>query len=229
MKFTFGIITSPGSDQNLQEIIDSIQNENIPEYEIIIIGGNTTYNDGILKIIPFDETVKNKWITKKKNIITTHAQYENIVYLHDYIKLNDGWYDGFLKFGNNFTTCMTKIINTDGSRYRDWCLYKLDVDPLNIPDPQLLLPYEFKNLSHLMYISGGYWVAKKHISEKYPQNESLCWGESEDIDWSLRCRNDKFYMNEYSSVQLLKWKDPIFKYPTQNTIDKLRSLNNMYE
>ncbi len=226
MNFTFGIVTTPSSCEYLQLIVDSIESEHIPNFQIIIIGGNESYNDGIIQTIPFNESINPGWVTKKKNLITQHAKYENIVYMHDYMILLPGWYDGFLKFGETFTTCMTRIINADGSRYRDWCLYKPDTDPLGIPDPQLMLPYKFKNLSHLMYISGAYWVSKKTISEKYPQNEEKMWGDSEDIEWSLRARNDKFYMNEYSSVKLLKWKHPVFCHPTNETIELLQKLNN---
>ena len=226
MNFTFGITTTPQSSIALQQIVDSITNENIPNFEIIIVGGNEAYDDGTMKVIPFDESIKKFWITKKKNLITQHARYESIVYMHDYLVLKPGWYEGFLKFGNDFTICMTKVENADGTRYRDWCLYKLDTDPLGVPDPQLLLPYEFKNLSHLMYISGAYWIAKKSIAEKYPQNENVMWGDSEDIEWSKRARQDKFYMNEYSAVKLMKWKHPVFIEPTPSTYELLRKLND---
>ena len=46
--------------------------------------------------------------------------------------LNDNWYNGFLKYGNNFDWCITKIINTDGSRFRDYTLFPYEVDYLNI-------------------------------------------------------------------------------------------------
>ena len=48
--------------------------------------------------------------------------YENIVYMHDYIVLDDNWYNGFLNYGNNFDIIVNKIINSDGSRFRDWIL-----------------------------------------------------------------------------------------------------------
>ena len=69
MDLTFGIITKYEDNNRLLEIIDSIKNLNIINYEIIFIG------DGIIdeKIkqkniihIKFDETIKNGWITRKK-------------------------------------------------------------------------------------------------------------------------------------------------------------------
>ena len=184
MKFTFGIITSPGTDGFIQQIVDSICDENIPNYEIIIIGGNIAYETDELKVIPFDETKKRMWITKKKNLITKNAKYDNIVYMHDYITLMPGWYEGFVKYGNDFQVCMTPILNADNSRFRDWTLWFDDPNP----DRQRLLPYDVTDLSKFMYISGAYWVAKKTLMEEFPLDEELSWGESEDIKWSKQVR-----------------------------------------
>jgi len=58
-----------------------------------------------------------------------------------------------------------------------------------------------------MYISGGYWLAKKYVMEEEPLNEKLGWGESEDVEWSKRVLNKFSYkMNTYSTVQTLKDK-----------------------
>ena len=38
MEFTFGIITSGAEDDSINQIIDSIEKQNIPTYEIIIVG-----------------------------------------------------------------------------------------------------------------------------------------------------------------------------------------------
>jgi len=121
MKFTFGIITN----NNIREvnlIIDSIEKQHIPEYEIIIVGINDVIKRKNTKCISFNENIHPGWITRKKNIITHNAVYENIVYMHDYIVLEDNWYSGFLKYGNNFDIIVNKIINSDGSRFRDWIL-----------------------------------------------------------------------------------------------------------
>lgn len=219
MKFTFGIITSPGTDGFIQQIVDSICEENIPEFEILIIGGSTPYEDGALKVIPFDENQKRMWITRKKNLITQNAKYENIVYLHDYITFLPGWYNGFLKFGNDFEVCITPILNSDNTRFRDWTLWFDDPNP----DRQRLLPYEVTNLSKYMYISGAYWVAKKRLMEQFPLDEALSWGESEDIKWSKQVREVyDFKINTNSCVKLLKYKDPVFTNATPQMIQRLR-------
>ena len=60
-----------------------------------------------------------------------------------------------------------------------------------------------------MYISGGYWIAKKYVMEEERLDESLGWGEAEDYEWSERVLWNKKYrykMNIHSTVQTLKDK-----------------------
>jgi hypothetical protein len=224
MDFTFGIVTNGNNDVFLTEIIDSIKKEKIPNYEIIIVG-NTKLTENI-QVVNFDETQKVNWITKKKNIITSLAKYENIVYLHDYIKLVDGWYQGQILASNDFQVRMDKILNFNNVRYRDWCLWMDDgcnfVNKFNY-----LIPYEFTHLSKLMYISGAYWVAKKDFMLENPLNEKLSWGQSEDVEWSLRIRNKiEFKLNNYSYVKLLKIKDRVFNEPSVKEIEILKQIEN---
>tara|TARA_Y100000389_G_scaffold132294_1_gene129709 strand:- start:51 stop:746 length:696 start_codon:yes stop_codon:yes gene_type:complete len=224
MNFTFGIVTVKGNEKLLKKTIRSIEKLNIPNYEIYIIGGNEfkTKNSKVYQI-PFDDSFYVGWLTKKKNIITKLANYENIVYSHDYISFDSGWYEGFLRFGNNFNIAMNKIVNKDGTRYRDWVLW-----PHNNNDEwntyftetrECLIPYETNNMSKHMYISGAFWVAKKNIMENYPLNENLIYLDPEDVEWSERVRRDhNFKMNIYSSVKLLRQKDVAFQEAGERTL-----------
>jgi len=220
MDFTFGIITNSDTLNNISLIINSIKLMNINNYEIIIVGGCDIIGDNI-KHIKFDKSDK---ISIKKNLITDNSKYENIVYLHDYIIFESGWYDGFLKFGNDFDVCMTKIVNIDGSRYRDWCLWKDDGDKY-VEKLNYLIPYNISHISNMMYISGAYWVAKRKFMIDNRLNEKLKWGQGEDVEWSIRSRQKtNFKMNTLSSVNMMKYKDPIFK---ECTISEIYILNNI--
>lgn len=219
MNFTFGIITTGDRTNRVANIIQTIYQQMMDEFEIIVVGGYGVEGDYI-KYIEFNETTKPKWITKKKNLITENATYENIVYMHDYFYLLPNWYRGFREFGNDWDICMTKIFNIDGSRFRDWCVWydrNLSNHPghnrkqgakSNIID-RVLVPYDYTN-TNTMYISGGYWVAKKYVMEECPLNEEKIWGQGEDLEWSEKVLLDKQYrykMNTHSAVKLLKQKD----------------------
>lgn len=223
MNFTFGIITGGNTENNINIIINSIEKQKIPNYEIIIVG-DCKINRKNTIIIPFDERIKPMWITKKKNIITQNAKYENIVYLHDYVYFLDGWYDGFLKYGNDFKFCMTQILNADGTRFRDWTLWAYDAQHI-INSRGFLIPYDMTHLSKIMYFSGAYWVAKKDMMLKYPLDERFCWGQGEDVEWSARVKKEhNFSINRYSIVRLLKQKDKAFDYSSAKDIEILKKI-----
>lgn len=180
MDFTFGIITGGDQTAMIETIINSIEVENIPNYEIIIVGRcnverkNTTMLD-------FPENLRPMWITKKKNIIANIAKYQNIVFLHDYIALCKGWYEGFLRFGNEgWDVCMNKIVEKNGKRAVDWM--GLPNDPIF---GNVLHSYHYCNPPG-MYVPGNYFVCKKDLILKHPLDENRGWCEGEDIEWSKR-------------------------------------------
>jgi hypothetical protein len=228
MKFTFGIITTCNYGfypKSLDKVFDSIALDmSYDDIEIIIVGGTDDRTWEHYKFIPFDESIKQSWITRKKNIITENAKYDNIVYMHDYVTLEYGWYKGFETFGDKFDICMTPIKNLDGSRYRDWTLWPHDITPDGSANLNSLLPYDVTNLSKYMYISGTYWIAKKEVMQRFPLDETLSWGESEDVKWSKQVREHyNFSINTNSSVKLLKLKDRVFNNAAPETITKLQN------
>jgi hypothetical protein len=246
--FTFGIITAGGTnpreeidDQSVSariiQIINSILSQKIPNFEIIIVGGNDYYAKfESIKHIKFEESrrtlarngrkfeFKRKgYITRKKNLITINAKYENIVFMHDYYALAPNWYTNMLLFGNEFDVQMNSIKDMKGNRYHDWEL--MDLPGLNMESH---LPYEVQDLNKFQYISGGYWVAKKSVMELHPLNENLAWGEGEDVEWSNRVKKDyKFVMNAKSEVKLIKerFADTNRKVVSSSSIANLRRLN----
>jgi hypothetical protein len=224
MKFTFGIITDGKSDNTLNIVIDSIERQNIPEYEVLIIG-NSKISRNNTRVISFDDSIKPKWITRKKNLITLHAKYDNIVYTHDYVTFEDGWYDGYLKFGDDFKVCMNVFLNSDSTRFRDWVIWPHNgsqTDKIVADNKRCLIPYDMDHLSKHQYISGTYWVAKKDVMMEFPLDERLVHSQGEDVAWSKMIRQKyNFSMNSFSFVKSLKFKNVVFNVTTEETNKKL--------
>ena len=97
MNFTFGITTDFGNYSQIDEVIKSIDDLKIPNYEIIVIGDTKKENAEKLKdranLIYFDETIKPGWITKKKNMLVENAKYDNVVIFHDYFVFDKDFYN----------------------------------------------------------------------------------------------------------------------------------------
>lgn len=210
---TFGIITDGTQNDRVDNIIASIKKEGGGWYDaqVVVVGGQRPAAFGVVHI-PFKEKYKNNdkqkgWITKKKNLITQYAKFENIVYMHDYIILHHNWFVGFNRFCREYKwdVCMNRINNTDSTRYRDWAIWD---DPTYKGFPQVALPSYSYNKTQYMYVSGAYWVAKKYVMEDLPLNEELHWCDGEDVEWSQRMRQKyKYVFNPYSQVDLMKYKE----------------------
>lgn len=211
MNFTFGIITDGKKEHFISQIISSIVKQNIREYEIIIVGDCNLQYHGVT-IIPFDETIKKAWITKKKNIICEIARYDNIVLMHDYIVLDDDWYPGYLKYGDDFVITSNKIKNHDESRFIDYTLFPHN---LSVHLDKCLIPYDIEpnmELNKFRYFGGYYYVIKKSLALKYPLDENRSWGNGEDVDLCVRLSNDSVLLsfNTHSTVKFLKYKTPVY-------------------
>jgi hypothetical protein len=205
IRWTFGIVTGFEDRQRLDEIINSIRNLSIPEYEILLIGGggNEFSNSAEdLRVIDFDESQKSKWITRKKNILAAEAKYENIVLMHDYHVFDKDWYVNFKSFGTDWEICSCPQYLITGARNpMEWSLW-------DKPDHGRAwsLDYDDWSQTQYMYISGGFFIVKKHVLQEEPLDESRGWNEEEDVEWSMRVRN-KYVMkcNGGSVVRHNKW------------------------
>lgn len=185
MKITFGITTDYSDERRLDEIVNSIQNLQIPEYEILMIGSQRDSQHERVRYIPFDETIRPKWITRKKNILCQQAQYDIIVLMHDYYVFDSDWYRAFQSFGDDWDICSNQQLLITGKRhFTDWVIWDHPLIPRYAS-----LDYNEWGLTRYMYISGGYFLIKKNIALQYPQNEAMTWGTAEDVEWSLGVRH----------------------------------------
>jgi len=204
MNWTFGIITAGNNFDKLSKICDSIYSQQIPkeQYEIIIVGGEPIDLANVIHI-PFDESKKHKWITKKKNLIAENAKFNNLCIMHDYIILDTDWYKHFEDFGDDWDVCMNSVVNADGQRFRDWVTWEQWCKENHM----IYLDYNDRSRTNEMYISGAYFCVKKEFLLTNPLDENLCWGQGEDVEWSNRIRNIWDYKcNSNSKVTLLKRK-----------------------
>lgn len=207
MKWTIGICTDGSQDSRIDKIIDSVEKNGIPadDHEIIVIGGDSKVERSNTRVIPFDETFKSGWITRKKNIIAHEAKFANLLIIHDYISILPEWYSSFESFGDDWDVAMCKISQQNGLRFRDWVTWQPHLGERIIR----LLPYDDSSLMREMYVSGSLMIVKKEFLIRHPLNDRKTWGQSEDVEWSLSVRNIWNYkMNPGAIAKLLKPKDP---------------------
>lgn len=184
-KWTFGIITKGERSDWIKEIIKSIKDQKIPNYEIIICG---TYLDKLeenVSYIQFNIRDDQGWITRKKNLICEKAKYENICMLHDRIVLNKDWYESIKEHGNTFEVLGCAQTDKNGNWAGDW-LTTQD----SLKDLCKISRLHYEDWDYYAYIGGQVTIIKKKILSQIPWDETRYWNGAEDIDLSVRCRDE---------------------------------------
>lgn len=189
---SFAIVTGGNSDHYLHNTINSILDLELQSFEIIIVG-RSEYPNPSVKCLPFDESVRDGWITRKKNLAVSHSSGDVVVILHDYMKLNQDWTRSNVEALSNSTwdVAMCRITNLDGTRWIDWILWAVHSAGINWWFNQTvgrLVPYNIENLTRFMYVSGSVMIVRRNFMLNNPLNENLAWGQGEDVEWSLRVR-----------------------------------------
>ena len=116
--WTFGIPFGGKNSIWVEELILSIVNQKIPNYEIIICGPYrnkdfiNNYNLKIITDVKLENDIRIP-ICHKKNKIIKNASFENICILHDRFLLQRNWYIKMKEYGNYFDyLCLpTKDLN----------------------------------------------------------------------------------------------------------------------
>jgi len=195
MKLTFGICSTYSNIPQLAEMVGSISALNIPEYEILIAG---SYGTEEIPTFPnVRHVLTDGWLPKKKNLIAKFATYDTLVMAHDYYTFDLGWYDAYKNFTEEWDVCSNPQYLITGSRHAtDWITW--DHPTLG---RYYSLPYDDWSHTRYQYISGGYYLVRRELLQKYPMNEYMLPGSPEDVEWSLRIRtNAKIVCNPNAKV-----------------------------
>ena len=216
MSICFAFITDGNSDNFLEQGIESVLKQSLPDCEIMVVG-NTCLKHPKVTFIPFDESLRRSWITRKKNLVAEASQKEVLVIMHDYFALTEEWTHQKVQnlLDASWDVAVTSILNPDGSRYRDWLLWPFSHRFLRTPFVYTLgnlLPYRVNDLTDFMYINGSLMIVRRKYLLDNPLDESRGWGEGEDVEWSIRLR-DRWNLKFFSSLAIscLKQKDTAFR------------------
>lgn len=188
-QWTFGIVTNGKRKDFIEKAINSIRDLRVPQYEIIICG---TYFGEIAKdinYIYFTEHDDKGWITKKKNLICENAKHENIVIIHDRIYFDRDWFEGMKKYSNYFEvlSCPVILFLKHRAIISNWETlsenFRLDDDKKLFHSNGVL---DISDWDKNIIVPGPLIIIKKHIWNYEKWDETLFWGEAEDIEYSHR-------------------------------------------
>lgn len=195
-KWTFGIVTNGARKDWLEDIINSIKKQNIPEYEILVCGSYYDRHELNFRYIPYNKRDDKGWITKKKNIIAKEAKYQNICIIHDRILFDKNWYKGMKKWGNCFEVlAVPQLFINNKERFGDWtCNKGFDIKTADNFIPITTGHCEYRDWDKDIPGYAGVTIIKKSIMEKNGFNESLYWGKQYDDILMHQNINSKGYI-----------------------------------
>lgn len=180
---SFCVTTNGENKYNVDRVINNIKLLKIHNYEIIVVGGEvpTFQPTDTIRHIPFDETSKPRWITKKKNIAVQNANYDICVIIHDYIIFENSWYEEFIRFGTDWDICVHQCLSMKGNRTDGWRVHHYPGLP-----QYCMVPYDIHELIPFMAIQGNYICIKRGHYLKYPLSELMVNRDPEEMEWSAR-------------------------------------------
>ena len=221
MNLSFIIVTNGGKPQELNLQLASIHSQQIPNYEIIIVG-DWREGEGY-SYIPAKELTTKKLLGALRNLACDHATHENLVISDDDMLFSEGWYKTLLQTPT-FEILTSKVRLPDGGRYWDHVCYQSPTKGHTILEGH-------ETDSHL-YMSGGQsWIMKKSVFQK------VRWGEefnmaggsnsmsnlkdyingkhNEDTDFAQKCREEGFTISH--NHDLVVWHND----DTYTTVGKM--------
>jgi GT2 family glycosyltransferase len=188
---SFGICTGYDNLEHLKTCIKSIRDQAIPEYEIILIGPDCSDDIRLelgthdIRFLTFDESTRPLWITKKKNVLAHQAIHDRLCLMHDYLRLDDNWYESLRFFEMEYAWSVLAFPQQrlDGGRFwYDWSGFR---GPRALDQREF---YQHSDWNHQadVYISGNIFCVHKELLKEFPFNESLGHMQEEDLEWSQR-------------------------------------------
>jgi hypothetical protein len=210
-------IPAGGDTPELRKCVAKILSLKI-EKEIILCGKIPEtfpyYSD--VKIVGEDIPYPPVWITKKKNVAVSNAQFDLVCVLHERVLLPanfGGIVETTLPFpviGIGGLFSLTKDFDFVG-RYSDFnvCIQTQDQPHFSfLSELEAGEIGEFSLSSSLMmarscgfyyhagretagrgpkYVTGSFYITQKDIHVAYGLNEALYWEDFEDVEWGMRC------------------------------------------
>ena len=173
MKWFFGIITDGTDNRLLQQVITAIHAQ--PCEKDVWVCGNVGEMPTV-KTIPQPHLARDGRLGAMRNkLVYQRGDADMVVILDDDVILQDGFIQGFDKFGyEGWDVASCQIHNPDGSRYWDWKIHRHGMN--------WLIPYD--QTSRDISLTGGLIVAKAEVFDTVCWNPSLGFYEYEDVDFT---------------------------------------------
>lgn len=188
-EYSFGVVINGENMGKLETFISSVSNIRLAaqdKVEILVCGPASAQEEveakfkNITYIQQPNEFSTHGWLTKKKNLLTQHSSFENIVIAHDRYTIQPDFIEKIKEFGSDYSVLVPRQTYPDGRRIPDWVTLG---SAWSFTRPAMI---QYGDWSRHLFVNGGIMVAKKHVLTEIPWNELLFWFQAEDVEISRR-------------------------------------------
>jgi len=165
-------------------------------------------------------------ISLLRNAAARRSSGEILVFLDDDILLEPGWMEAVATPLTSYDLVGTRLLNLDGTRHWDWTM--------KTGKEHRLLDYG--SWHDAVYLTGGLIAMRRFVWETTPWNESLTFGQQEDVELSHRAMKAGFSIGFCASATAIH-NDPHYtqfgnatiRVDLQSARDMTRWASRMYK
>ncbi len=200
---SFIIISGGQRPESMERLIKSIEAQNLPEHEIVVIG---LYEGSMPKRAVYIEKQKlarSAAICKMRNLAMETAKGDILILLDDDISFPKDWYENIKKrFDEKFDVAGCRVITPAGDRWYDWAWGSRD--DLTCPTRKLDYSETGKNI----YIGGCLMIICRHVFKKVKFDENLKNHQRDDVDFCHRVWDAGFTLKIFREAHVTHHLDP---------------------
>ncbi len=201
--WTIGVLTQNTRKENVVALLQSVREQDpAGEHEIIICGPeDPEYAFARPRYLPQTYSAALPEISRKKNDIAKAATRPNLLIVHDRYRLDDGFFQGFQRYGYDFDFLTVPQRFESGDEFPSYC--HMSEETLRMTPPRAAA--DLNALRFTPYINGGLMIFKTHTLRRLPLNELCFWNQAEDVELTVTMMRHGIAprYNPYSSATTL--------------------------
>ncbi len=196
---SFCIVTGGHRPDMMDALIQSIQAQHIPAYEILVCGKYK--NDPRVNYIETKEWAEAAAVCKMRNFNAARARYDTVIILDDDVTFAPDWWKN-MKHHTNFDLAGCRGLDPLGNRW--WDYQKIERgNPLASPE---LLDYESEDPGS--YISGYFMMMRWDVWNAVKFDETRRNYQHDDIDFCHRVKDAGFALKVFPDAVVTHHVDP---------------------
>jgi hypothetical protein len=184
--WSLAVLTRGERVPQVVEFCRSIRNQDREgRHEILVVGpADPAYEPFRPRYLQGDYRDHLAEISRKKNDVADQARHANLLIVHDRYALDDGFFEGFARYGYDFDFLTVPQRYSCGSPFPAYAALEVE----RFPALRCIDCRSYDRVWPTHYINGGLMIFKTETLRDIRFNDALFWNQWEDVEVSERFR-----------------------------------------